>query len=230
MVRERFVSRDEEVEPAVLSVVREANKYVIAVSPYLKLWTRAEQAIEQALKRRVEITFFVRDQENQVANDSVAWLTSHGAKVYAVGFLHAKIYLNETTTLISSINMLDTSVEKSKEIAMRVRDPDDAQQIRDYVEKWIRPSAQLIPGGQVDSDFFGPKADKRRPRIGMGFCIRCGMGLVLDPSKPLCDVCYDSWAEWKNEDYPENVCHACGRQVPVTYGRPLCKGCYSAVR
>lgn len=230
MTKDSVVSLDEGVETAVLSVIREAKSSVTIVSPYLKLWTRAQQVIEQALARHVDITFYVRNQENQVESDSVAWLTNRSVKVYAVDLLHAKIYLNETTTLISSINMLDTSVEKSKEIAMRVRDPDDAQQIRDYVEKWIRPSAQLIPGGQVDSDFFGPKADKRRPRIGMGFCIRCGMGLVLDPSRPLCDVCYDSWAEWKNEDYPENVCHACGRQVPVTYGRPLCKGCYSALR
>ena len=228
MANERFVFLDEEVQTAVLSVIREAKKHVIIVSPYLQLWTWAERAIEQALKQRVDITFFVRNQEKQVTGESVAWLIGHGAKVFAVDFLHSKIYLNETMTLISSMNMLDTSAEKSMEIAMLVRDHNDAQRIRDYVVR-LRALAQPVsaegPAG-VSSVAHTNQAPRQSPA---GFCIRCGMGLVLDPSKPLCNKCYDSWAEWENEDYPENICHACGRRAKVTHARPLCKRCYSAL-
>ncbi len=230
MANDNVVSLDDEVESAVLKVIREAKRSVTIVSPYLKLWTRAQQAIEQALKRRVDITFYVRNEEKQTTGESVTWLTGHGAKVYAVDFLHSKIYLNETTTLISSMNMLDTSVEKSMEIAMLVQDHNDAQRIRDYVVERLRPLARPVStGGQADTSLSGQS--RQAPlQVTKGFCIRCGNVVALDPSKPLCDACYDSWAEWKNEDYPENVCHACGRRAKVTHARPLCESCYLALR
>lgn len=228
MATERAVSLDDEVETAVLSVIREAKSSLVIVSPYLKLWTRAKQAIEQALTRRVNITFYVRIKESRIDNESVAWLTSRGVKVYAVDWLHAKIYLNETTTLVSSMNMLESSVQNSMEIAMLVRDHNDVQRIRDYVVR-LRALAQPVGSGgpaSVSSVAHSSQAPRQSPA---GFCIRCGTDLVLDPSKPLCDGCYDSWAEWGNEDYLENVCHACGRRAKVTHARPLCKRCYSAL-
>ena len=52
----------------------------------------------------------------------------------------------------------------------------------------------------------------------VGHCIRCGDGLPLNPDRPLCDRCYDTWVIFGDETYPEKyVINADGqRTFPMT--------------
>ncbi|HYR10675.1 MAG TPA: hypothetical protein VEQ60_23055, partial [Longimicrobium sp.] len=55
---------------------------------------------------------------------------------------------------------------------------------------------------------------------------RCGDGIRYQPWAPLCGGCYDSWAAWGNEDYPEKKCHRCAKPANVSKGKPLCPECF----
>lgn len=39
----------------------------------------------------------------------------------------------------------------------------------------------------------------------IGHCIRCARPVDMNPARPLCDSCYDSWSQWENEDYEDGV-------------------------
>lgn len=209
-----------DVAGKVVGVISEATKLCTLVTPYLKIsgWRHAENAILLAIKRNVDLKVIVRDEPKQTESADVRWLLENGVKVYAVERLHAKVYLNEKRTLVTSMNLTEESRD-SLEIAMIVRD-DGA--IRRYVASSLLGIAQPI---SLTSDQPAPVRSQTATSF-VGTCIRCEETIPLDPDRPLCDGCYAVWAEYRNQDYQEAVCHACGQPADVSYGRPLCRTCY----
>jgi RNA polymerase-binding transcription factor DksA len=61
-----------------------------------------------------------------------------------------------------------------------------------------------------------------------GHCIRCGEGIELNPSKPLCSHCYEKWRQYGNPGFVENFCHNCGEPYETSLARPLCRSCYKS--
>ena len=63
-----------------------------------------------------------------------------------------------------------------------------------------------------------------------GYCIRCRKRIDFDLDRPLCNNCYQEWAQYGNDDYPENYCHICGAERnfnnQVDYAHPCCYDCW----
>jgi len=209
---------DEEVEPQVLSMIQNATKHVTFVTPYLSLWGHLETAIDKAISRGVGISFIIRPGEKQSTEDQ-EWLFGHKVKLYELPNLHAKIYINESTVLISSMNITEHSTTNSLEFAMIVRSENDATRIRNYVSDLMR-RAEPIQFVQSEGQETGQ----------VGACIRCRQQIYFNAARPLCDNCYQLWAEYGNEDYAERYCHSCGKPSLVTYAKPLCGTCYQKER
>lgn len=225
---------DDEVPTQLLSVIRNADKYAVIVTPYIKLWGHAKQAIEQAKRKGIQMTFLVRsDQQDDLerARDDLIWLQSNDVAVWGVERLHAKIYLNEKSVVISSMNLHQSSAQNSLEIAMVVQDQNSIRRIREYVEKSLKESSQPLSSAMAIG--VSPRATtsptKGYTRSSHGFCIRCHGSIELDPDKPLCPGCYEVWAEWGDGFYPEKHCHVCGKSARVSYARPLCNDCFHSV-
>ncbi len=225
--RKAFYS-DDEVDSAVLGVIRDAKRHAVIVTPYLGLWGHAKDELRIAAKSGVRVEFLVRyedDPQKQLDRRAdIEWLQENRIKVQSVPGLHAKIYLNEHSVVIGSINFTKGSFANSREIAILVADPALQTHIRDYVDNTLRRLAE--PVENVQQQTSRPSARARDPRAPEGVCIRCRADIALDQEKPLCDNCYNEWAQWKNENYPEKFCHACGKETMVTYAKPLCDTCY----
>jgi hypothetical protein len=220
----RFAT-DEDVPGRILSVLRDARKNATLVSPYLGLWGHLEDAITIAVRNGVEVTVVLRDEPDVVNSKDVGWLLDNGVKVGVVEDLHAKVYLNESTVVLSSMNLTRGSTQKSLDFAVVLQPSPLAEAAREYVNRTVLPLAEEVrPAGKV-SKFFARVADAIR-----GYCIRCGTAITKNPDKPLCDDCYDVWAEYGNPDYQEKVCHSCGQPAPTSYAKPLCAGCYRSAR
>ena len=58
------------------------------------------------------------------------------------------------------------------------------------------------------------------------FCIRTGEPIQFNPNFPFSSEAYQSWKQWRNEDYTENYCHSCGRQSTTSKRIPLCNQCF----
>ena len=216
---------DDEVQTQILEIVKKASKSIMFVSPYIDLWGHLKNEMENARDRGVVITFVVRAEEKNPPgrlkwirehnetkqHEQLKWLREHNVKVDHVERLHAKIYLNERTVLVSSMNITDTSTTNSREFAMIVRSDDDVKKFRDYV-------AQLT--GKTNASQTVPTA-----RCA-GFCIRDGSSMNFNTSRPLCDKCYPKWVKFENKNYGEKYCHSCGKQSETTYARPVCHDCY----
>ena len=72
-----------------------------------------------------------------------------------------------------------------------------------------------MDSSSTTKDSSKPKTRERKPNYIKaksldGFCIRCGDEINFNINRSLCSDCFESWADWGNEDYPENFCHFSG--------------------
>ena len=217
---------DDAVERAVLDLIREAKEYVQLVSPYNDFWEHLKDAIHDALQRGVKVTLVYRQGEQKPENKNpIDWLLEAGGHAHEVRKLHAKIYLSESSLLITSMNLLDSSSKNSKEVGVRIADLKEREELLSYVKKLIdrgKPvnSTRASAGRNrsTSSRTSLPGTTGRRPALAQpkavkatGHCIRCGKDIALNSKKPLCPTDYKQWEKYQRGNYPEKYCHRCGR-------------------
>lgn len=214
--------KDEDIEPKLLALVREARDWVWLVSPYLQLWGHLKDAVRLAVTRGVRVLVVVRADRSITDNEHVSWLVQNGVDIAVCENLHAKIYMSEQSALVTSMNLYTYSSDNSHEIALNITDAGLARQIRRYVTDSFLVSANLINAKK--------DAGKVSIKESSGFCIRCGQRMTFNRNQPLCPEDFEVWANQRNESYPENFCHSCGSPTAVNSARPLCEECYKKRR
>ena len=233
------VFTDSDVEPQILQIIRNAESQVTFVTPYIELWNHLKDEIHEARRRNVQVLFFIRAGGRVKDPTDLPWLRSNISALYEVPMLHAKIYLNEKTVLVSSMNITMGSTRNSMDFAMLVRRPGDAQELRDYVNRLPAKSTAKQPpsiGGYVSGYVSGlvrTAVAQSFPHLGrvsaQGYCIRGDEVIPLNPKRPFCDSHYQLWNAWKKDDYPEKYCHFCGKRAKTTARNPQCMDCYALV-
>ena len=225
---------DGDVEPAVRRLIREAREEIILVSPYNNFWINLKDDLHDARERGVAVYLIYRKGENL---SEIKWLEKEGVTARAVERLHSKLYMNETTALVTSMNLLESSAINSKEICARFDGP-DREALVEYAHRLAgRSEAHLAQ----QTARGGPKvpvrptpappprsAPKAAAASATGHCIRCGVGMPLNPEKPLCAKDYKSWNRFQDPDYEEEYCHLCGEEHDTSMAKPLCRRCWRA--
>ena len=234
---------DDAVEDAVLDLIRKASEYVTLVSPYNRVWRHLQDAIREALQRGISVTVVYRQDKDNDGNKYLAsWLLGEGGQAYEVEWLHAKIYLNESSLLVTSMNLLESSSKNSWEVGVRIDDHNEREALLSYVDKLIergrlvtsavagavreRPAlARTSPQGRA-----GQRSAAARPKAmkAPGHCIRCGKDIAFNASKPLCPTDYKQWEKYQRGNYQEKYCHKCGKEYTTTFDKPLCLPCFRA--
>ena len=219
---------DEKILPAIIDVIDNAKDYLVIVSPYNDDVPRIHDALERVAKRKIRITVVCRKDREKDEQAYLKWLMSSlGARVLLVERLHAKIYFNESIGIVTSMNLLTSSIDRSKEIGFKIDDRPTLRSIEDYVLGRLVEQAMEVT--------VTPKPKQvtlRKPKTasGSGLCIRCGKEEIpYNPDAPLCGKCYGTWKVHGNRTYPENYCHHCRKKRKTSFGRPLCKPCYNEV-
>ncbi len=216
-------------------LIKFAQDDIIIVSPYLKVNQRLQSFIDDANRRRVRFTLIYG--KTDMRSDEWDWINR--LAVVETGFvenLHAKCYLSETAAIVTSMNLYDFSQQNNDEMGILVtsdEDPELYQEIYSEAQR-LRRGSQLKRGDQAKSTqtaptkSMGDQRSSRRTRQAKvaGYCIRGAEPIDFDPLKPLCDRHYESWAQFKNETYPEQYCHKHGGKAGTTYAKPLCEKCF----
>ena len=252
------IIKDDHIPPRVLDILRDAEKRVTLVSPYNEFWTRLEKQIEATVRNGVRVDVIYRAGKR---NAAIEWLETLGprVKVHAVENLHAKIYLNESSVLITSMNLLESSRNNSMEIGISINDEQAQDEVRKYVGTLLQNAQRADEGKKVSPRPANSRAKTRKNQTvskspskykagaakpsfgglqkgfvaavtnGVGRCIRCDRSIPLDPGRPLCGDCFDTWSQYGDPDYEEDYCHICGADWDTSYAKPLCRPCYDQV-
>jgi hypothetical protein len=195
-------------------ILRTARHRVVLISPFLQLSTTLTERLRDCDRRRVEIVV-VYGKEELRSDQEMPFADLRHLSLHFLPNLHAKCYCNESLMVIGSMNIYQFSERTNREMGVLLRAAEDAQAFADALEelKSILNAARVARLG------------KSRAWPAMGSCIRCGSTIRFSPDRPLCLPCYDTWAMFRNRDYPERRCHGCGRDAETSMSRPLCTRC-----
>jgi len=225
---------------AIDGLIKDAQSEVVIVSPYFKMERTASlmRTLRLALERKRRVTMLIREDSSNVASDVLEEFVDLGMKLQAVPNLHAKLYWSDAGAVVSSINMLTTSFESSIEAGLEAQDEQARRQVQEFIQREVQPRNDIGRSrpSPASSKHRQPEAPSKRSQPEQrerkarkhdeGFCIRCCADLPVNIERPLCSDCYESWAKYEDDDYPEKFCHLCGEKNATSKRKPLCEDCY----
>ncbi|WP_457610968.1 phospholipase D-like domain-containing protein [Lutibacter sp.] len=131
-----------QITSEILNLINESEKYLIIVSPYVnfKNWDRIKIDIKNALKRNVQINFYTRfDNENFKSWEEIEAL---GIKPKLIKNLHAKLYFNEKSGIVTSMNLLTSSNLNAIEFGSIYNTESELTELRGFVKKYLESNLE----------------------------------------------------------------------------------------
>jgi phosphatidylserine/phosphatidylglycerophosphate/cardiolipin synthase-like enzyme len=113
---------------ALEDLINNAEKELILISPYLKLTDKLRDLL--ADKNRLKVDMRIVYGKTELAPEEMNWLkTQSYIRVSFYKELHAKCYLNEKHCIITSLNLLEYSINNNYEMGILIenRDKDDEE-------------------------------------------------------------------------------------------------------
>lgn len=96
------------------NIIREANRHLILVTPYLKLTKNLFERLKDASNKGVKVILIFGKEE--LKKEQKNWLQElRNIELYFSENLHAKIYLNEKELIIGSMNLYEYSEKNNRE-------------------------------------------------------------------------------------------------------------------
>lgn len=208
-------------------IIIDAKNNLVLVSPYLQISKTLFERLKDAVKRGVKVRIiYGKDELKPNEKNSLADLKN--LELYYFENLHAKCFFNEAEMVITSMNIYEFSERTNREMGVLISRTAD----RDLFEKAvaevtsITQSSEVIENRKVERRFATNSGTSTKSSSKIGYCIRCETRIPFNSTKPYCPDCYSVWAEYKNPDYTENVCHSCGEFEFTSLSKPLCYDCY----
>lgn len=242
----------------VQNIFKNATSEIILFSPFIKLHHRYVDQLKSKINDdKLSITIVFGKNEQDIAKslaleDFEFFKEFPNIEIRYEKRLHAKFYANESSQIITSMNLYDFSQDENievgvktdyhaiKDIATLILPTTFDTEAWDYFNELIEKSELLFKNTPTyDSGRLGwgkkysgiqnkvdklseiykkpskPKEDKKytktESRLEMGYCIRTGEMIPFNPSKPLSEPAYWSWAQYENPNYKEKYCHKTGK-------------------
>lgn len=201
-----------QITSAIESIIIQAKKKLVIISPYIQISRTFAQRFQEAATRNVKITLIYG--KNDLRESEVQILAGiHNLDIYFCENLHAKCYFNESTMVLTSMNLYNFSQVTNREMGLLI----------DHVI-----DKQVFEQAEAEAKSLQNCSERRMiyQEDEPGFCIRCGKEIDHNPSKPLCSHCFNTWNEFQNQHYEENFCHTCGEPEKTSMAMPECDPCY----
>ncbi|MCX6244642.1 MAG: phospholipase D-like domain-containing protein [Bacteroidetes bacterium] len=236
------ILKNHQLPAAIIDLIDESKEYCFLVTPYYKPWTLLTRAFEKAAKQNKNVVFIARFEKEKSIECYEEINKRYDFDVILIENLHTKLYLNERSVIISSMNLLDSSKERNYEIGYLFESKSTVRQFYNEIIKddlfSLKPKryfkgrySKVLLAIKEEENNQKKAGEERRMTLknktekNGGVCIRCSKEIHYSPAAPLCDECYRSWAFWGNWDFIEKYCHACGTEYGTSKNHPLCPEC-----
>lgn len=123
-------------------LITNSNEFTLIVSPYIKINSRLKPKLAECFKRNKGNILLYRE-DSLKSNEKIWFTTFKNVTLLPIKNLHAKCYLNETTALITSMNLYDYSQINNHEIGIKLLKEIDSDKIEmvkllKYIEHIIK--------------------------------------------------------------------------------------------
>ncbi|MFP9097645.1 hypothetical protein ACLI09_01210 [Flavobacterium sp. RHBU_24] len=126
-----------------MTLIQDADKEVIIVSPYVDLskWDKMKKCLEKAVQKGIKITFIARRNAKQ----DLSVLSNIGITPTLIDDLHAKVYINDSYAIVTSLNLVQYSDINSIDIAYRTDTKAERKELLGFVDKYIVDTRKTPP-------------------------------------------------------------------------------------
>lgn len=195
---------------AIERVIRNAEKELTLISAYVYPRVIYLHRLKDAAERGVNITF-IFGKRKMDAKVFDLFKEVPNLRIFYLHELHAKCFVNEQEAIVTSLNMLNGSEEKNREMGVRLDRTADARAYDECVSevRSILATATLVyPTAPVKQT--ARAVDTKPARSDGGYCIRTGVAIPFNVERPLSPDAYKAWNKFGNPEYPEKFCHFSG--------------------
>lgn len=126
-----------EISARIMTLIDESEEKVILVSPFVRIskWYKLINKLQELATRNVQLELYVRDDlENTLTFRD---LDALGIQYTSIPHLHSKLYLNEKSGIVSSMNLLLSSEINSLEIAYATENHTEYKTLKAYFSRYI---------------------------------------------------------------------------------------------
>jgi len=115
-------------------LIKNASERLILISPFLKLNDRIKELLED--KNRLKIDVRIVYGKSELQPMEISWFNELSfIRTSFCKNLHAKCYINESSCIITSLNLYEFSQVNNNEMGVYVSREDDSQMYRDTYEE-----------------------------------------------------------------------------------------------
>lgn len=243
----KFLNKDS-AYAEIVQIVDKAESKLVLISPFIRIPDDLLPRLKHKDKQGVKTIVVCREKDlgKDLANEVREDLKQiKNLELFFDDDLHAKCFYNEKYMVITSLNLLESSQRKNREMGVLLSSAEDSVVFNDA----LREAEYIISGARKDSSLknladrvvkeiesaldLSPESASKRGKPSSrskqkGYCIRCGKNIVYDSDAPYCPDCYRVWNKFKDPNYKEEFCHSCGTaSQTTTKNKPLCTSCYS---
>lgn len=139
-----------QITSEILNLINESEKYLVLVSPYVnfKNWDRIKTDLLNSIKRGVKIEFYTRlDNENFKSWEQIEQL---GLTPKLIKNLHAKLYFNEKSGIVTSMNLLTSSNLNAIEFGSIYHTEQELNELKGFIKKHLEPNLEISKPNDED--------------------------------------------------------------------------------
>ena len=236
-----------ELNEAVFDLFENAEEQLTIVSPFIKLHPKLKQILD---KKKDDPDFFIellygknveKVEKSMSENDLDYFKSFRNVEIRYNEHLHAKYYANENSSIVTSLNLYEYSINNNIESGVLFQSgllsldrKNDIEAFNYFGEIIDESEVVYSKGVKKEKVFFGlftkdggsevledntkefygksKTQSKSAPKIKKGYCIRTGDQIPFNTKKPYSDKSFTSWNRYKDENYKEKYCHYSGEK------------------
>jgi hypothetical protein len=230
-----FLNKDK-AWAAMVEIVSKADSKLVLISPYIRIPDDLLKRLKYKDKQGIKTIVVCREKDLDSEVRSDLKQLRHLELLFDDD-LHGKCFYNEKSMVITSLNLLESSARKNREMGVLFSSEEDSSVFNEA----LKEAEYIISGAKKDSTLknfanrflkeVDSAVDSLAENISMvgeqkGYCIRCGKNITYDLHAPYCPNCWRIWN--KDPNYKEDFCHSCGNpRQQTTKNKPRCDSCYN---
>ena len=127
-----------EISAKIMTLIDDAERELIIVSPYNNItgWEKLIRRINKTKERGVSILWYSR-KNNVQENNAKEVIVNLGIHPVLIEDLHAKIYMNERSAIVTSMNMSKISDDKSIDLGYVTETKEEYDEVYEVYIKYI---------------------------------------------------------------------------------------------
>ena len=129
-----------QISGEIMKLMDEAVERMIIVSPYFNIsqWHKLMYRLESLQSRNIAVEIYVREN----AHESIDEVQQAGFTPLVIEGLHTKLYLNEHSAIVSSMNLSESSDHHSLDIAVKSENDQEYANLLQYYSRYIAPAGR----------------------------------------------------------------------------------------